>query len=246
MVFTTLIFIEVSLFVIWFAYKIVSVMRKHKVITSIIIIGAIYILISGHPSNVVNTNSQKSNVPKNAADGYDITTASSSDNSLSTDLHSVLQPGEDCYEIYPGENCYETGADGHRIILRNSKNAVNPTYQQLMDFIAADDSDKIPYNNSNFKCADFAECVHNNAESAGYKCAWVDIRFINNGDAHACNAFNTVDQGMVFIDCADSGNPSNDKIVDLKVGKGYLPEDIGDRRHIYHSRGIVRKYTLYW
>jgi hypothetical protein len=246
MVFTTLVLIEVSLFLTWFVYKIVSIMRRHKVVTSFIIIGAIYILISGHLSNVVNTNGQKSNVPKNATNGYNIATTSPSDVSLSAGSHSVLYSGEDCYEIYPGENCYETGADGHRIILHNNKSAVNPTYRQLMYFIASDDSDKIPYNNSDFECADFAERVHNNAEVAGYECAWVDVRFINNDDTHACNAFKTVDQGMVFIDCIDSGNPSNDKIVDLIVGKEYIPEGIGDCCHIYYSRGIVRKYTLYW
>jgi hypothetical protein len=237
MIFTTIVCIEVVLFVLWFIYKIISIMCKHKVVTSIIIIGAIYLLISGHPSNVVNTNSQKSSIPANAANGNGIKASDSSDYGLSAGSQSVL---------YPGENCYETGADGHRIALNNNRNAVDPTYHQLMNFLTLDDSDKIPYNYSNFESTDFAERVHDNAEAAGYKCAWVDINFVNNGATHACNAFNTVDQGLVFIDCTNSGNLDNDKIVDLKVGKGYRPEGIGDCRCVYYSMGVVRNYLVYW
>ncbi len=135
--------------------------------------------------------------------------------------------------LYPGDNCRETGADGHIITLHNNGNAINPTYRQMVDFMKSDQTDEIPFNYSIFAFADFAECVHNNAKTAGYKCAWVDINFIYGDIAHACNAFNTIDCELVFIDCTNCGNPDNDKIVDLKVGNGYRPEGIGDLPYIY-------------
>jgi hypothetical protein len=237
MMFTAIICVEVILFVIWFVYKIVCMMLKHKVLTSIIIIGALYLMISGHSNNVVNTNSQKNNILVNTAHSDSSIASGSSDVSLWAGSQSVL---------YPGDNCYETGADGHRITLHNNENTIDPTYQQMVNFIKSDQTDKIPYNYSSFECTDFAERVHNNAEAAGYKCAWVDINFVNNGAVHACNAFNTVDRGLVFIDCTNCGNRDNDKIVDLKVGKGYKPEGIGDCCYIYYSMGIVKNYQIYW
>lgn len=234
--FTAIVCIEVILFVIWLVYKTVRFMRRHKVLSSIIILGALYLISSGHSDNVVNTNSQKDNVLVDTAHNDSILAKDSSDASLSAGFQQVL---------YPGDDCYETGADGHRITLCNNKTAIDPTYQQLTDFVKSDKTDEIPYNYSGFACTDFAESVHNNAEAAGYKCAWVDINFINHGAAHSCNAFNTVDRGLVFIDCTNYGNPYNDKIVDLKVGKGYRPEGIGNY-YKYYSRGIVKNYQVYW
>jgi hypothetical protein len=252
MIFTTIVFLEASVFVIWLVYKIAGLIRKHKILSSIIVIGIAYFLIFGNSNNVVNTNSQKNNNLANAAHGDDIiadnsisssslysssSDPSSSDPSTSVESQSVL---------YPGDNYHDTGADGHKITLHNNETAINPTYQQMVNFIKSDKTDEIPYDYSNFANTDFAERVHNNAEAAGYKCAWVDLCFINGGAAHACNAFNTVDRGLVFVDCTNYGNPDNDKTVDLKVGMGYRPEGIGDLHCIYYSMGIVKNYQIYW
>lgn len=232
----------------------------------------LYFAVSGHPSNIVNTNSQKSNNLANNMHVDGSVTGNSIDPSSAMELLSMLYPGDNsnvannmCIDgsatsnlissssavgsqsvLYPGDNCHETGADGHRIILHNNESAINPTYRQMVNFIESDKTDEIPYNYSSFSCFDFAERVHNNAEAAGYKCAWVKISFVNGGVVFACNAFNTVDHGLVFIDCTDYGNPYNDKTVDLKVGMDYNPEGIGDLHYIYYSVGIVKNYQIYW
>ncbi|OEU41889.1 hypothetical protein BGV40_12485 [Methanosarcina sp. Ant1] len=59
MMFTAIICVEVILFVIWFVYKIVCMMLKHKVLTSVIIIGALYLMISGHSNNVETQTAKK-------------------------------------------------------------------------------------------------------------------------------------------------------------------------------------------
>lgn len=233
--FTLIVCIEVILFVTWLVYKAVRITRRHKVLSSIIIMGALYLLSSGHSDNMVNTNNQKDNAFTDTGHKDSILANNSSYIGLSAGSQEVL---------YPGAGCYENGADGHRIALCNNRNATDPTYQQLMDFIKSDKTDEIPYNYSYFVPSDFAERLHNNAEAVGYRCAWVDINFLNRGAVHACNAFNTADRGLVFIDCTNYGNLDNDKIVDLKVGKGYRPEGIGN--YTYYSKGIVKNYQVYW
>jgi len=123
------------------------------------------------------------------------------------------------------------GADGHRIVLRNNLDAENPTWDELKAFLAMDKTDKIPYDRSTFVCADFAEMVHNNAEAAGMRAAYVCVQLRSEG-GHALNAFETTDQGLVYIDCtgplpsACYGMKSYDKTVDVSVGKLYYPKSI--------------------
>jgi hypothetical protein len=68
-------------------------------------------------------------------------------------------------------------ASGSQVCLANYKNATNPTWDELIAFLQRDDTDEHPYNFSSFVCADFAEMLHNNAESSGIKAAWVAVDF---------------------------------------------------------------------
>jgi len=49
--------------------------------------------------------------------------------------------------------------------------------------------------------------VHNNAEAAGIKAAWISIYFEGDDEGHACNAFQTVDRGLIYIDCTSGKDP---------------------------------------
>ncbi|MFC1938554.1 hypothetical protein ACFLWM_00120 [Chloroflexota bacterium] len=98
----------------------------------------------------------------------------------------------------------EVGGDGEPIKLINNPDAINPTYKDLLDFIKTDKTDILYYIEEGdwaYVCADASEDVHNNAEAAGIKAAWVGIHFIGNQPGHAINAFETVDKGLVYIDC---------------------------------------------
>jgi hypothetical protein len=48
---------------------------------------------------------------------------------------------------------------------------------------------------------DFAEMLHNNAEQAGIRAAFVGINFAGKKIGHAINAFQTTDMGLVHVDC---------------------------------------------
>ena len=164
--------------------------------------------------------------------------------------------------VYPeNENYIWVGADNERITLINNDTARAATKDEVLEFIMIDQTDKNPYTD-NYKCGDFAEDVHNNAEAAGLKCGWVSI----DGIDHACNAFETTDAGIIFIDCTpvtidtfaeieatmngytvDYGewDGTNDAIVKLKEGSKYRSKTITNG-HYLNPMGTVESFEIYW
>ena len=126
----------------------------------------------------------------------------------------------------------ECGGDGKAIILDNNPDATNPTFDELIAFIIKDSTDVKNYikNGPNaYVCSDFAEEVHNNAEAAGITAGWVGITFLGTEEGHAINAFETTDKGLVYIDCTNGRNSTNelteaqswDTIAYIKIGNKY-------------------------
>ncbi len=122
------------------------------------------------------------------------------------------------------------GGDGHNIELFNNPNATNPTWSELRAFLQMDATDEIIYQPDVFVCADFAEMLHNNAEAAGIMAAYVSLDIVDS-EGHACNLFETTDEGLVYID--DTGveigstwptGCSNDTKVNVEEGMEYIPE----------------------
>jgi len=92
---------------------------------------------------------------------------------------------------------------GSEVNLINNENAKNPTWLSLLSFLAEDETDRSTYSFS-YDCGCFTQDVHNKAELAGIRTAWVGIDF-EVGMGHALNAFKTTDKGLVFIDCTGAG-----------------------------------------
>jgi len=90
---------------------------------------------------------------------------------------------------------------GEPVILKNNADATDPSWQQLREFIISDRTDSRMYLPFKYECGQFARDVHNNAEAAGIKAAFVAVFFVDEIEGHALNAFNTVDKGLVYIDC---------------------------------------------
>jgi hypothetical protein len=141
---------------------------------------------------------------------------------------------------------YEDGAvlvrgNDQPIQLVNNQQAVDVSYAELLDFIRSDPSDKHLYiargsttPEKSFVCSDFAEIVHNNAEASGIRAAYMGIDWMDGSIGHAINAFETTDQGMVYIDCTGQSiysqietgqnapqSDSWDKVAYIEVGKKY-------------------------
>jgi hypothetical protein len=144
------------------------------------------------------------------------------------------------------------GGDGEPIELINNPNATNPTYAELLAFLEADQTDKYSYivgpPKVAYVCADFARDVHNNAEAAGIRAAWVGIDIEGEAEGHALNAFETTDRGLVFIDCTgvglwdEAGDRTNwDRRAYVEIGQPYQVSYLDYYNH-HHSR--IEFYTL--
>ncbi len=149
--------------------------------------------------------------------------------SVAEDISKEVAKSANTKHVYV-DGAILVGADGHRITLVNNPDATDPTWNRLKEFLARDDTDKQTYCPNSFVCADFAEMLHNNAEAAGIRAAYVTIilgpsPYYPMSGGHALNAFRTTDNGLVYIDCtAPIGyySGSADTIVQVEVGKPYV------------------------
>jgi len=177
---------------------------------------------------------------------------------LSTPLESKPEESGDVanvQEVYI-DGAILVGADGHIVSLWNNIDAANPSWKELKEFLLQDKTDAIEYDLNRFVCTDFAQTLHNNAEASGIRAAFVYIvlgpsaNFPSSG-GHALNAFETTDRGIVYIDCTGFISDVNaDKIVDLQLGKDYIPRSIFPEpgwSEIWDSMGKIEKIkTVLW
>lgn len=134
----------------------------------------------------------------------------------------------------------------------NHEAASNPTWLRLKQFLLNDKTDQKAYVPDVYMCGDYARDVHNNAERAGIRAAYVAVMVP--GYDHALNAFKTVDRGLVFIDCtgllaSESGPSNRDKIVDVRLGEKFVPESLFPESGwsvTWESMGTVNDVEIYW
>ena len=171
---------------------------------------------------------------------------------------------------------------GDYVVLINNKNARNPTYTQLLDFLLSDGTDLYPYQQTqtippprygNFEkyvdmqywqeiidstvqpavprvCTDFAQRLHNNAEMAGIRCAFVSVALDGITYNHALNAFETSDRGLIYIDDSGTDGSHNvDKVVDVEIGESYVPQSLfptSGWSSTWVNSGTVRDIFITW
>ena len=77
---------------------------------------------------------------------------------------------------------------------------------------------------------------------------------ISSDAGHACNAFETTDRGLVYIDCTGLPDipykPANcDKIVDVEIGERFIPVSIFPEvgwNNTWDDIGKVTGINIYW
>jgi hypothetical protein len=107
-------------------------------------------------------------------------------------------------EVFSGvQPPYEKESIGRRLQvgLVDNQIATEPTWAELITFLLADPTDNELYQENVFDCGNFAEMLHNNAEVARLKAAFVAVFFTDKEPGHALNAFRTADKGLVYVDC---------------------------------------------
>ena len=115
------------------------------------------------------------------------------------------------------ENGYDNGyiqgttdALGHGYTLRD------PTYAEAVAFMSQDSTNGNEYDESDYGvyvCTHYSRDTNYNAEIAGYRCAFVELRYSESG--HTIIAFDTIDKGLVFFE------PQSDELVVPEIGKRY-------------------------
>ena len=164
------------------------------------------------------TNTTVTTTDSNGTDPGDTTDSNVTDDQVDTTDNS----SDDTITTFNPHtgNIYEVGGNEKKLVFMDHSNAVDPTYQQMLDFVKADKTDELQYTNA-FVCSDFAENLKNDAEAVGIKCAWVGCEFTNGGIGHAFNEFKTTDKGTVYIDCTGVPSPdgNEDKILHCVVGE---------------------------
>jgi len=157
------------------------------------------------------------------------------------------------------------------VSLTDNPYATNPTWSRLMSFLYSDPTDDEYYNLLTFNCTNFAERLHNNAEAAGIKAAFVTLYFKDQDTGHALNAFTTRDKGLVYVDCTGGDGSERfrqqiygytveyDSIVYVWKGDNYLRwsiDNYGFRNYHYYEpyrstsawepAGVVESIKIYW
>jgi hypothetical protein len=134
--------------------------------------------------------------------------------------------------VAAGPNTVVTLSNGAPVTMLHNPAAANPSFDRLMTFLKSDTTCEHRYIDGEFTCVEFALMLHDNAERAGLRAAYVLVAF-DKGIGHALAAFETTDRGRVFVD------PTGDKDRDharhfvalayLEKGKPYgiLPLEIG-------------------
>ena len=98
--------------------------------------------------------------------------------------------------------------------LKNQKGLVNPTYSELLKFIARDATNYNDYIEGEYTCVDFANTLVKNLMKEGYFACTARVEFED--VAHAIVVVNTTDKGLVYIE------PQDDSIIkEINVGDNY-------------------------
>ncbi len=194
---------------------------------------------------------------------------------FSTESASIPIEGQFAHRIIP---YYSNVSPCGLVELIDNPEAKDPTYGQLVAFLEMDITDKRLYREGFFTCGDYAEILHNNAEKAGWRAAFIVLKIRPPREMsiytpylfqyqqpkqdttpdtilHACNAFQTKDLGLVFIDntgVSERGAPvftpgRADKVVQVGIGGQYCAENIFKRTGTYYEcMGTVLEYIVYW
>lgn len=111
----------------------------------------------------------------------------------------------------------------------------DPTYAEALAFMRSDQTDRNRYDDDSYVCSHFSRDVCNNAEAAGWRCAFVELRFSDSG--HSIVAFDTIDQGLVYFE------PQFDDEVRLELGRSYA--QLNDYGTPYYD-DIIRDILVIW
>lgn len=139
---------------------------------------------------------------------------------LPTEVPSTLK-----YTDTDGKGWIAVYINGSNVVIKNRENTHDPTMAELRAFLKSDRTNDIIYVKGSFDCNSFAVMLHDNSEANGIRCSIVLIRFNGSCAGHSLNAFQTTDEGLVFVD--DTGTWKDNGIDSFaKINIGYPVSEV--------------------
>lgn len=119
-----------------------------------------------------------------------------------------------------------------------------PTYNEVAQFMANDNTDKLQYDAQNFNCLHFSQTFISNARQLSMRCALIIINFEESNVSHAIVGFDTTDQGIVYIE------PQFDEWVEnLEPGNDYWTDCVVSNGIYYHAEepyDTIKEILAFW
>ena len=136
---------------------------------------------------------------------------------LLRDFEEAQQQIDELTEESALQTNYDNLQAKYEDLVKQQKQAAlrNPTWAELKEFLQRDKTDTLSYVKDVFDCGGFSITLRDNAWVEGIRCAYVEISF-SAGEGHALNAFNTTDNGVVYVD-----NTENDQIAYVAINQPY-------------------------
>ena len=118
----------------------------------------------------------------------------------------------------------------------------DPTLKEVQEFIIDNEINMMPYENITFASGHYAQYVNNHAEMLGMRCAFVLLSF--NMSSHVIIGFDTVDEGMIYIE------PQSDEYVEnLVIGNDYWTDCVIPKPGYYYREDnddTIEAILIFW
>lgn len=112
----------------------------------------------------------------------------------------------------------------------------DPTYEEMNSFLSQDKTDQRKYSKPHYVCIHFARDLDLSAARKGIRSAVVVVNFTNQ-TGHTLNAFQTVDEGLIFIE------PQEDWEVMVELNKRIIDSK---GQPVEWLPNLVESYTINW
>jgi hypothetical protein len=192
------------------------------------------------------------NIKRIANDNIDKYIKDNGKNSITNKSIIQFTVGDICSPTYNGSEL-KSNVNGIIITLVNKRAAEDPTFDELMTYFLSSRANKI----LDGCLYGWSYSIHNDIEAYGIRCGYVMIdkwRDSNFGQAHgiySCLAFDTVDKGLIYIDCIyDEKNIFSFDwrlvaCVNVRNGQAYKPVSLL-APHSFELTFVVDSFCIYW
>jgi hypothetical protein len=129
---------------------------------------------------------------------------------------------------------YFVDTNGEKLYMINNPNATDPTYDELAVFLKDDVTEDMDEEYPTYVQGSVG--IHNKAERNGIRNGVVLFELYNSDEVYACNVFETIDRGTIYIDSSEG----QDSIITLDDDYYYpIYQEFGDDEEYEFNMPII-------